>query len=381
MIYDQLTRAVQLRPGTPDSEAALLTTRGRLRAAHSNVSRGAGDLFSVSQARHECLGFKVPAEPRAATPCSLRVPLGRWWGVCTPLVAEDLAEASRAQAPSTGTNPGPGTSHTPPLWNWSQAAGPRARLGARDGSLKRRSVFVLRRRGRGGRSGESCGVCGVGSLGAGLRRGAAERSQGSRPRVSPLLLASGNGREVDAPFPWMRSEKRREADMLAAWNRAAPARPPGASSCSRCSPRRPCRGGESLEWVLPRRPLTRTEAGRLEDAGPCGAPGGGAGVRAAERAAGDGSPHRAPCGRQGSSSPLAAAAAAHPRTRPAARKRRREGGVRSLAVCSSLGFRSDRDPATSPVDGDGARGREPAASHRSRAEHCVHPASAHHRAA
>lgn len=58
--------------------------------------------------------------------------------------------------------------------------------------------------------------------------------------------------------------------MLAAWNRAAPARPPGASSCSRCSPRRPCRGRESLEWVLPRRPLTRTEAGRLEDAGPCG---------------------------------------------------------------------------------------------------------------
>lgn len=103
MIYDQLTRAVQLRPGTPDSEAALLTTRGRLRAAHSNVSRGAGDLFSVSQAGHECLGFKVPAEPWAGTPCSLRVPLGRRWGVCTPLVAEDLAEASRAQAPSTGT--------------------------------------------------------------------------------------------------------------------------------------------------------------------------------------------------------------------------------------------------------------------------------------
>lgn len=270
MIYDQLTRAVQLRPGTPDREAALLTTRGRLRAAHSNVSRGAGDLFSVSQACHECLGFKVPAEPQAATPCSLRVPLGRRWGVCTPLVAEDLAEASRAQAPSTGTNPGSGTSHTPPLWNRSQAAGPRARLGARDGSLKRRSVFVLRRRGRGGRSGESRGVCGVGSLGAGLRRGAAERSQGSRPRVSPLLLASGNGREVDAPFPRMRSEKRHEADVLAAWNRAAPARPPGASSCSRCSPRRPCRRRESLEWVLPRRPLTRTEAGRLEDAGPCG---------------------------------------------------------------------------------------------------------------
>lgn len=50
----------------------------------------------------------------------------------------------------------------------------------------------------------------------------------------------------------------------------APARPLGASSCSRCSPRRPCRGGESLEWVLPRRPLIRTGAGRLEDAGPCG---------------------------------------------------------------------------------------------------------------
>lgn len=205
MIYGQLTRAVQLRPGTPDSEAALLTTRGRLRAAHSNVSRGTGDLFSVSQARHECLGFKVPAEPRAATPCSLRVPLGRRWGVCTPLVAEDLAEASRAQAPSTGRNPGPGTSHTPPLWNWSQAAGPRARLGARDGSLKRRSVFVLRRRGRGGRSGESCGVCGAGSLGAGLRRGAAERSRGAGPAVPPCCWLRGTAVKSMHLFPGCRA--------------------------------------------------------------------------------------------------------------------------------------------------------------------------------
>lgn len=143
--------------------------------------------------------------------------------------------------------------------------------------------------------------------------------------------------------------------------------------CSlRGTARRPPAGGFFLQPLLPAEAVPRRGKSRMGPATPPAdshggrtsggrgsvrAPGGGAGVRAAERAAGDGSPHRAPCGRQGSSSPLAAAAAAHPRTCPAARKRRREGGVRSLAVCSSLGFRSDRDPATSPVPADVSRRR------------------------
>lgn len=59
--------------------------------------------------------------------------------------------------------------------------------------------------------------------------------------------------------------------MLAAWNRAAPTRPPaGGFFLQPLLPAEAVPRGESLEWVLPRRPLTRTEAGRLEDAGPCG---------------------------------------------------------------------------------------------------------------
>lgn len=239
---------------------------------------------------------------------------------------------------------------------------------------------MLRRRGRGGRSGESCGVCGVGSLGAGLRRGAAERSRGAGPAFPPCCWLRGTAVKSMHLFPGCGARNgTRPMCSLRGTARRPPARR-GLLPAAAAPRGGRAAGGKSR--MGPATPPADSHGGRTSGGrGSVRAPGGGAGVRAAERAAGDGSPHRAPCGRQGSSSPLAAAAAAHPRTRPAARKRRREGGVRSLAVCSSLGFRSDRDPVTSPVDGDGARGREPAASHRSRAEHCVHPASAHHRAA
>lgn len=238
---------------------------------------------------------------------------------------------------------------------------------------------MLRRRGRGGRSGESRGVCGVGSLGAGLRRGAAERSRGAGPAFPPCCWLRGTAVKSMHLFPGCGA--RNGVRPICSLRGTAPRPPAGGFFLQPLLPAEAVPwGGESR--MGPATPPADSHGGRTSGGrGSVRAPGGGAGVRAAECAAGDGSPHRAPCGRQGSSSPLAAAAAAHPRTRPAARKRRREGAVRSLAVCSSLGFRSDRDPATSPVDGDGACGREPAASHRSRAEHCVHPASAHHRAA
>lgn len=60
---------------------------------------------------------------------------------------------------------------------------------------------MLRRRGRGGRSGESCGVCGAGSLGAGLRRGAAERSRGAGPAFPPCCWLRGTAVKSMHLFP------------------------------------------------------------------------------------------------------------------------------------------------------------------------------------